>query len=781
MIKDIQNLQKTAKPFLETLFSEALSKKLGEIEIRAILKGQVPEQYFFNSIDEAIKCSYGRCNSGLNVYFGVNPRMNKAGKMENVHYLTTFHVDVDYGVDGHKKKSEYKTYDEAFEAIQAFHHQPTMIIHSGGGFHLYFVLTEPLMVENIGVEVLENINKSLSIELGGDTVTSDLPRILRIPGTFNYKEQENPREVKTILDNGPKYNFEELAILFNKPEEILENKKQNDYIIDCTPIFDNQSVNLKWDKSIDSLPVTDKIKSLILNGNNGSYISRSEADMAVITVLVNKGLNYKDIKEIFQKYPIGSKYQEKGPGAGDKYLQHSIEKAKEKSNLTESEMQNPLFISGSLKKEIEKEKIKYSINIVKFQEFIVKKYRMKKHEESYYRYNDKCYELVSEDDINHICQNELAEFRYLFTKSMLNSLMHYLIGDALLDKEEANNDLLNYLTLQNGLYNIEKRQLASHAPDIFTTNLLPYDFDLEAKCPRFLQFLNEIFIDNEGKIDTGKISFIQEAVGYGFHKSINIPALFFLVGDGSNGKSVFLNTITSLFGEHNTCSISLNYMSNEYYLLNLLGKMINISTETPKKNFGTDIVKAIVAGDWVTGRVPYQRPTKFKPFAKHFLAMNALPPIDDNSHGLWRRIYVVDFPRIFNEEEQDKQLTEKLNGELSGIFNWALEGYNRLRSKDFQFFQVKSMKKAKKAYRDDNDSVLAYIKHNFNKTDKEEDAVSFKYIYQKYRFFCHSEGYSNPLKKKDFKNKLKSLGYKVDNSTAKNNKVCIFGVKEING
>jgi len=772
VVTNTEDLHNKAKPFLKTLFSKALKKGLGEIEIRTFSDKQPTRQFFSNSIATVIDYINAPCNSGIDIYFGVNPRAGRGGKKKNVHYVTSFHAEIDYGEDGHKKESQYDTYDEAFEAIKSFSHQPTMIIHSGGGFHCYFVLNKPIAVDECGVEVLENINKSLSLELGGDSGTHDIARILRIPDTFNYKEQDNPREVEIILDDGPKYKFEDLAQLFSKPAKIAKNINQQE---DLTPNWDDEPQNITRDKSIDNLPISNKIKSLILNGNNGTYSSRSETDMAVITVLVNKGLNYKDIKEIFQKHPIGNKYREKGPDAGDKYLQHSIEKAKERSNLTEDEMQDPLFVSGTLKKEIDKEKVKYSINIVKFQEFIVKKYQMKKHEESYYRYNGKCFEPLSEDDINHICQNELSGFRYLFTKSMLNNLMHYLIGDALLDKEEANNDLLNYLTLQNGLYDLEKRKLVIHTPDIFTTNLLPYDFDPAATCPRFIQFLHEVFMD-----DTDKIDFIQEAVGYMFHKTINVPTLFFMVGSGSNGKSVFLNTIANLIGEHNTCSISLNNLKNEYYLLNLFGKMVNISTETPKKNFDTDLVKAVVAGDWVTGRGLYEKPTRFKPFAKHYLAMNELPPINDNTDGLWRRIYVIDFPKTFTEDEQDVELTEKLMAELSGIFNWGLEGYNRLRNKEFKFLQAESMKKAKKNYRDDNDSVVAFINDNLKKTKDENDKLPFKYMYQRYRFFCKYDGYNNPLKKKEFKERLKKLGYKVNNSTTDNNKMCIFGVIEVN-
>jgi phage/plasmid-associated DNA primase len=46
--------------------------------------------------------------------------------------------------------------------------------------------------------------------------------------------------------------------------------------------------------------------------------------------------------------------------------------------------------------------------------------------------------------------------------------------------------------------------------------------------------------------------------------------------------------------------------------------------------------------------------------------MNKLPNIDDNTHGMWRRTYVINFQRKFEESEVDRKLTEKLKQELSG-------------------------------------------------------------------------------------------------------------------
>ena len=53
----------------------------------------------------------------------------------------------------------------------------------------------------------------------------------------------------------------------------------------------------------------------------------------------------------------------------------------------------------------------------------------------------------------------------------------------------------------------------------------------------------------------------------------------------------------------------------------------------------------------------------------------------------------------FSKDEVDANLENKLSLELSGIFNWAIEGYNRLRENDFKLPNVSSMTTAKEEYR----------------------------------------------------------------------------------
>ena len=128
---------------------------------------------------------------------------------------------------------------------------------------------------------------------------------------------------------------------------------------------------------------------------------------------------------------------------------------------------------------------------------------------------------------------------------------------------------------------------------------------------------------------------------------------------------------------------------------------------------------------------------KFRPYAKHYLAINKFPQIVDNTYGMDRRLFPIQFRRTFKGEEIDSNLENKLSLELSGIFNWAIEGYNRLRKNDFKLPIVSSMTLAREEYRNDLDSVRAYSR-KIQKSDDPADRLKFKDIYEEYASFCKS-------------------------------------------
>jgi hypothetical protein len=114
---DKSNFINQASDFFNEIFEPAFVSQRGSIEIRTFPKGQVPQQYFFESESEAAERAYQLCQQGIDVYFGVNPRTGNGGKKENVHFVSTFHAEIDYGSTGHKKPSPQESYEKALRGI----------------------------------------------------------------------------------------------------------------------------------------------------------------------------------------------------------------------------------------------------------------------------------------------------------------------------------------------------------------------------------------------------------------------------------------------------------------------------------------------------------------------------------------------------------------------------------------------------------------------------------------------------------------------------------------
>lgn len=239
---------------------------------------------------------------GFNVYFGVNPRSGRRGTKEDIEYASAFYADLDfYKIKGGK--------EEATKKLDEFHLSPTAIIESGNGLHAYWLFHEAVLIENR--EKHEAINKALCKALGSDSV-QDISRILRLPGTQNLKDPEQPRpcrlvsldksrrydpsDFEEVLDvNVPSGNSERLGPIPNEvPEHFSELLKRN------------PKLRKTWEGKRPDLDDQ----------------TRSGYDMALANLLVGNGFSDEEIAAVLKEFPHG-----KGPDGSLHYLSRTIQKA----------------------------------------------------------------------------------------------------------------------------------------------------------------------------------------------------------------------------------------------------------------------------------------------------------------------------------------------------------------------------------------------------------------------------------------------------------------------
>jgi putative DNA primase/helicase len=227
----------------------------------------------------------------------------------------------------------------------------------------------------------------------------------------------------------------------------------------------------------------------------------------------------------------------------------------------------------------------------------------------------------------------------------------------------------------NGIVDLHTGKLRSAIQHDRMTKFSPVIFDAAARCPRWEQFLNEIF-----ESDSELIGYLQTVVGYTLTGCVSEQCLFACYGTGANGKSTLLGVLHHIMGDY---GVNLPFSALELTgrsgipndVMMLLGARFATAIETREGvTLNEARIKALTGGDAITGRRLYQEPITFRPTHKFWLAFNHRPRIADDSDAMWRRIRLIPFLHTFDSQQADKGLAEKLKAEAPGILNWALAG-----------------------------------------------------------------------------------------------------------
>ena len=167
-----------------------------------------------------------------------------------------------------------------------------------------------------------------------------------------------------------------------------------------------------------------------------------------------------------------------------------------------------------------------------------------------YIYNGSYWKQCEKDDIkNFLCAAAIKMSHPDYevkADTFPDKLLKQFLNDAHLPTREPDKDKV-LINLQNGTFEFTKEgwKLREFNPDDFLTYQLPFAYEKEATCPLFDKFLLRVLPDESCRL------VVQEFVSYIF-TSLNMEKCLFLLGDGGNGKSVFMNVITALIGKENT-------------------------------------------------------------------------------------------------------------------------------------------------------------------------------------------------------------------------------------
>lgn len=385
-----------------------------------------------------------------------------------------------------------------------------------------------------------------------------------------------------------------------------------------------------------------------------------------------------------------------------------------------------------------------------------------------YVYNGAFWSLLSADDLKSFLGNAaekmgIDKFKARFY-NFRDQLYKQFLATANLSKPETNGDAV-LINLKNGTFEIKPdgTKLRPFERKDFITYQLPFDYNPVATSPKFNAYLNRVLPD----INRQKI--LAEYLGYVFikHGTLKLEKALLLYGSGANGKSVFFEIVNALLGPENVSTYTLKSLTNDegYYRAALANKLVNYASEIGV-NLETSVFKQLVSGEKLEARLPYGAPFMIDNYGKLIFNCNELPWDVEHTTAFFRRFLIIPFDVTIPEEEQDKQLAAKIIAdELSGVFNWVLDGLNRLLEQK-NFTDCDAVKQQLDIYKKQSDSVLMFLEE-FNYIKSPDDHTLLKEIYISYRQFCADDGF-RPVSKQKFSLRLSASGYIIEKKNVGN-------------
>lgn len=319
-------------------------------------------------------------------------------------------------------------------------------------------------------------------------------------------------------------------------------------------------------------------------------------------------------------------------------------------------------------------------------------------------------------------------------------------------------DLFN---CQNVVVNLKTGQPLQHDPDLLLSKISNVIYDPEVRSEDFDRFIHEIMMDDEDKI-----LYLQKVFGYSLTAESTQEQCYICYGSTTrNGKSTLLDVIGYVMGDYSMniqpetlAQKDKNSRTASGDIARLNGCRFLHMSEPPKRmKFDVALLKTLLGRDPITARHLYEREFEFIPIFKLVINTNFLPVVSDDTLFSSERVKVITFDRHFEPEEQDRRLKGRLKRDdnVTGIFNWCLDGLRAFQEDGGILIEPDAVKRATEDYRQKSDKIQNFIDDvlihapGFN--------TQIKDAYQTFGTWCHENGFGVE-NKSNFIEELKSKG-----------------------
>ncbi len=688
---------------------------------------------------------------GFEAYFTVNGFENAPNaKIENCSSLNAFFVDI----DGRKDPEELEAIKKKLD--------PTFILETKNGYHIYWLLDEPIYKDEMEkdewdktIAKWEKIEQSIVTTLNADQAVKDVPRILRIPDTYYWKKTgdaykkglKGALKIKGLYKKvSNTYSMGAVAEVFPVIKDEVATYESGRVNANLKRYAEDEKIDF-FRRVNEEYPIDERPSfQALISGREGTVLMGTRNQALLIAASLMKQAGWSKNKATSHIMEVGWHGMEK-ERSGLQEIQNTINSAFNNNytysykneiialNMThveQQEIQNAYTAVAKQKKDNDK------VRFTNYEREILNNYPyLKKNEIGIvFNYENGVYRMMTDLEISNMVLNGLYEdmlWGYRTKRNVSDKVACLL---SIIPDLKITDDKGSILNLKNGLLNIYTGELKNHTPDFISLVQFPVEYDPKADCPIWKECVKAWMDGNEQE---EKARLLKQFAGYCLTSSMQYDKALFLVGDGGNGKSTFVDTIAMVIGYNSTSHIDLESLYGQYGMKGLIGKRLNIIEEVHGNYYQSNKLKKLISGEPVTIDIKYKDQFSFRPQAKFIFAVNIMPRVDDTSTATERRICAIQFKNNFRNNPNTRLRTDRgfLAQELSGILNWMIEGAQDLEN-NAGFIVTKEQTATLAEYRQENSSVEGFIAECLE--FGEGLTVTTRELYDEYKGYCVKDG-----------------------------------------
>ena len=338
-------------------------------------------------------------------------------------------------------------------------------------------------------------------------------------------------------------------------------------------------------------------------------------------------------------------------------------------------------------------------------------------------------------------ENRMIKYIPTMRSQQRKEVLQYL--EVICDKNLPVKKNVNLIAFDNGIYDINTKQLLDFSPNYHITNLIPHNYQPGSYDSTVDDVFNRLSCN-----DKDIRAVIEEAIGFCFYRKNELSqTTFIFVGDKANGKSTLLAMIKRLLGYENYAALDMEELDERFSTIQLANKLANIGDDL-SNNFlqgkTVSTFKKVASGNTLKGEFKGKDIVYFEPYCKQFYSTNDLARMKDPTGAILRRLLIIPMNAYFSKDntDYDPYIIDKLTSEnaMEYLINISLEGLQRVLANN-GFTTTSAINEQLDDFNRANNPLINFVEECEADSADYLTTTPITTIYSRYTVYCEDNGF----------------------------------------